>query len=172
MGTRDVLPGKNSEPTTPARIATYIHPQGGSNPAIDDSNTNTAVDPLYGLSFPQWWMQANRGCNLVPPKGKLSLELPAGGSFKVEIAHNRRQTSLSYNGAYASDWPDGQNHSADWRGPGNPPNCLANNPDGQGGALHTRSEATAAGTAFAISYESDLRKVTMQNLVVFSTLPK
>jgi hypothetical protein len=38
--------------------------------------------------------------------------------------------------------------------------------------LHTRSESMAAGTAWAISYQSDLSAVTMENLVVFTTLSK
>lgn len=38
--------------------------------------------------------------------------------------------------------------------------------------LHTRNESMAAGTAWAISYQSDLNDVTMENLVVFTTLAK
>ena len=38
------------------------------------------------------------------------------------------------------------------------------------GALHASNRSTTAGTAFAISYESDLSKVTIENLVVFTTL--
>lgn len=36
--------------------------------------------------------------------------------------------------------------------------------------MHAHDQSTAAGTAFAISYQSDLSKVTMENLVVFSVL--
>jgi hypothetical protein len=83
----------------------------------------------------------------------------------VELAHNRAQTTLSFNGQFTSAWPDGQEHPDDWNsyeGPGSP--CLSD------GALHTYNETNAAGTAFAISYESDLSAVTLENLVVFSTL--
>lgn len=38
--------------------------------------------------------------------------------------------------------------------------------------VHTQNETMAAGTAFAISYESDITKVTPENLVVFSVLYK
>ncbi|KAG6816493.1 hypothetical protein H0H87_005574 [Tephrocybe sp. NHM501043] len=69
---------------------------------------------------------------------------PAGKDFTVEIAANRATTSLSYNGQYASDWVDGQAHADAF------------------------NETMAAGTAFAISYQSDLSKVTADNLVVFS----
>lgn len=36
--------------------------------------------------------------------------------------------------------------------------------------MHTHNQSTTAGTAWAISYESDISKVTMENLVVFSVL--
>lgn len=36
--------------------------------------------------------------------------------------------------------------------------------------MHAHDQSTTAGTAFAISYQSDLSKVTMENLVVFSVL--
>jgi hypothetical protein len=36
--------------------------------------------------------------------------------------------------------------------------------------VHTQNETMAAGTAFAISYVSDLKQVTKQNLVVFTVL--
>jgi hypothetical protein len=38
------------------------------------------------------------------------------------------------------------------------------------GALHVQNETAATGSAFAISYESDLSKVTLENLVVFTVL--
>jgi len=34
--------------------------------------------------------------------------------------------------------------------------------------VHTQNETMAAGTAFAISYQSDITKVTDENLVVFT----
>jgi hypothetical protein len=36
--------------------------------------------------------------------------------------------------------------------------------------MHTNNQSMAAGTAFAISYQSDLAAVTMENLVVFTVL--
>jgi len=38
--------------------------------------------------------------------------------------------------------------------------------------VHTQNETRAAGSAFAISYTSDLKKVTNENLVVFSVKDK
>ncbi|KAB8230287.1 lignocellulolytic auxiliary activity family 14 protein [Aspergillus alliaceus] len=131
----------------------------------DDQNTKTAVDPLYMLDSSDWWFQHDRGCDKFPPKEGDILELPANGKFTVELAHNRAQTTLSYNGQFTTDWPDGKEHPEDWKGPGNPPDCIQDD-----GAMHTSNQSMAAGTAFAISYNTDLAQVTMENLVVFSVL--
>lgn len=113
-------------------------------------------------------MQRHRGCDRFPPPKGEFLELPAGKSFMTELARNRAFTSMSYNGSLATDWEDGRNHSYPWRGPGNPAQCMDRNDGHEGGEAHTRSLETAGGTAWAISYESDISKVTMENLVVFS----
>jgi hypothetical protein len=102
-----------------------------------------------------------------PPDGEF-LELPAGKAFKTELANNRAFTTLSYEGRLATQWQDGKDRSMPWRGVGNPPDCLMSNADGAGGELHTRSLETVGGTAWAISYESDIDQVNMTNLVVFS----
>ncbi len=39
---------------------------------------------------------------------------PAGKEFTVEIASNRGKTSLSFNGRFASNWPDGNNYPEDY----------------------------------------------------------
>lgn len=141
---------------------------GGNVAGKDDQNTNTAVNPLYELSFEDFWFQHDRGCDLIPPAEGDILELPVGGQVTLEMAHNRAQTSLSFNGEYAGEWPDGRDHPQDWNGNGVGDGCI----QGDGGALHTKNESTAAGTALAISYESDLSAVTLDNLVVFSVLEK
>lgn len=56
-------------------------------------------------------------CDEFPPAEGDFLDLPAGGSFTIEIASNRAKTSLSYNGKYASDWPDGSTYPADYVSP-------------------------------------------------------
>lgn len=114
-------------------------------------------------------MQHDRGCDQFPPADDDSLELPAGGSFTVELAHNRAQTTLSFNGQFVSDWPDGQQHPEDWHSL-SPDNCLDSNADHLGGAMYIHNASTAVGTAFAISYKSDISKVTMENLAVFAVL--
>ena len=134
----------------------------GNTTTSTNINNNLPVDPLYNLAQADWWFQHDRGCDNAPPPENSFLEIPAGGTFTVELAHNRAQTSLVNNGAGMSDWPDGQQHPDDMSGP--PGGCV---PDG---ALHTSNQSYAAGTAFAISYESDLSAVTMENLAVFSVL--
>ncbi len=112
-------------------------------------------------------MQADRGCTTRRRPGTDLARAAGRRRFMVELAHNQAQTTLSYGGQYANQWPDGQNHTEPWQGPGNPPDCIQDD-----GALHTNNHSMAAGTAFAISYQSDISKVTMENLVVFSVAPK
>lgn len=138
---------------------------GGNNTVVDDSNTNLVVNPLYNLTQSDWWFQHDRGCDSASPATRDILNLPAGGTFTIELAHNRGQTTLSYGGKYASEWPDSNTHPEDRSGPGNPPDCIQDD-----GAMHTNSQSMATGTAFAISYTPDLQSVTMENLVVFTTL--
>lgn len=135
------------------------------NTSTPNPNTNTAVNPLYQLPKEKWWFQHDRSCDLFPPPPGEFLELPANGEFTVELAHNRGQTTLTDPDADRLQWPDGQDHPDDWNsweGPGSP--CL------EDGAMHAYNETSAAGTAWAISYEGEIEKVTLENLVVFSTL--
>ncbi|KAF2832451.1 hypothetical protein CC86DRAFT_280425 [Ophiobolus disseminans] len=141
--------------------------RGGADATKDDQNTNLVVNPLYNLAKQDWWFQHHRGCDKVPPKAEEFLELPANGSVAVELAHNRAFTTLSYEGKLVTDWPDGKKHPENWTGwntDGTPAVCLKDD-----GALHTYNESSAGGTAFAISYNSKLEDVTMENLVVFTT---
>ncbi|KAL0947760.1 hypothetical protein HGRIS_013838 [Hohenbuehelia grisea] len=124
----------------------------------DDTNTYEIVTPLYKMSKKDWWFHGVNGCNKYPPAPGKFLELPAGGDFTIEHATNRGKTSLSFNGKFANQWMDGGNHPDNWNEPG----CI-NNPN-----IHTANEQNAAGTAFAISYQSDINNVTPENLVVFS----
>ncbi|KAF2648640.1 hypothetical protein K491DRAFT_567068, partial [Lophiostoma macrostomum CBS 122681] len=134
----------------------------------DNSNNDAPIGPLYNRTQEEWWFQHHRGCDAFPPIEGEFLELPANGNFTVELAHNRAFTTLSYDGKFTSAWPDGKDHPDDWNGwgtDGKPAMCLK-----EDGAMHTYNESSAGGTAFAISYESNLEDVTMDNLVVFTTL--
>ncbi|RFU24608.1 hypothetical protein B7463_g11723, partial [Scytalidium lignicola] len=147
--------------------ANGMYCKGGSNPAVDEENNDLATNPIFQETFENMWFQHDRGCDKAPPADGEFLELPAGGQVMLELAHNRGQTTLSFNGQFAGEWPDGKPHPEDWNG---------NNIPGEGciqddGAMHTSNQSTAAGTALAISYNSNLENVTLENLVVFSVLP-
>lgn len=74
---------------------------------VTSLNSNAAVAPLYQLKRSEWWMHAVNGCAQDEPAEGAVLELPAGGSFTVEMAHNRAFTTLSYDGNKTTEWPDG-----------------------------------------------------------------
>jgi hypothetical protein len=100
---------------------------------------------------------------------------------------NRAFTTLSYGGTKIALFGDGQDHpglgvTRDGKEDGS--DCISN-PNSkrlmnlvrgvwftQSYEVHTQNETMAAGTVFAISYVSDLKKVTQENLVVFTVLPK
>ncbi|KAF2799823.1 hypothetical protein K505DRAFT_190074, partial [Melanomma pulvis-pyrius CBS 109.77] len=150
-----------------AAWAPGMYCRGGADPNVDDQNTNLVVNPLYDLTKEDWWFQHHRGCDMVPPKAGEFLSVPANGEFSVELAHNRAFTTLSYEGKQVTDWPDGGVHDDNWdagKKEDGSPACL------EDGALHTTNLSTQGATAWAISYESELSAVTMENLVVFSTL--
>lgn len=100
---------------------------------------------------------------------------PAGQSFDVDIAGNRGVTSWSFNGQYATEWTDGQPHP----GSGSTLTQAAYSSEGCITTpnskwvlftacstvliiweVHTQSEAKAAGTAFAISYQASIVLLT------------
>ncbi|KAB5511574.1 WSC domain-containing protein [Coniochaeta sp. 2T2.1] len=138
--------------------------KNGNNASEINQNSNVPVTPLYQLSFKDFWLQADRHCPDFPPPEDEFLDIPSGGSFMVELAHNQAFTSLSYGGSLRTDWPDGGHHPADWHAK------YAGNCTEDDGALHNQDEETSAGTAFAISYESDITKVKLENTVIFSVL--
>lgn len=143
-----------------AAWADGMYCKNGNVTGVDDQNTNTCVNPLYMLPKEKWWFQADRDCpNFPPPEGEF-LKIPAGGNITVELAHNRAQTTLSYDGKYTTQWPDGGQHPADWEGENG--GCVSD------GALHTKNFSNTAGTAFAIAYKSKIDDVTIEDLVVFS----
>ncbi|KAJ3740365.1 hypothetical protein DFH05DRAFT_399210 [Lentinula detonsa] len=124
----------------------------------DNFNSDDPVLPLYELEFDQWWMHASNGCNQRPPNPGDFLTLPSGDSVVLELASNQAFTSLSYGGRLTSDWPNGQ----DYPDNNTNPSCIT------APNLHTQNQSMAAGTALAISYQSDITKVTPENLAVIS----
>ncbi|KAJ6530999.1 hypothetical protein DFH09DRAFT_1250319 [Mycena vulgaris] len=135
----------------------------------DDSDSNEAVQPLWQLSKEDWWFHHMNQVSFFPRKTSTSHanipqcdEFPPndGDFLELRLAVNRVFTTLSYGGSRVGDFGDGQNYT-----------------EGLGGTecitelnIHTQNESMAAGTAFAISYQSELSAVTPENLVVFTTL--
>ncbi|KAJ3524414.1 hypothetical protein NMY22_g11008 [Coprinellus aureogranulatus] len=138
----------------------------GTVPGKNNQNTNEIVRPLYQLHREDWWMHHFDRCDEFPPDHGDFLELPSGGSFIVELAANRAFTSLSNGGRRVNTYTDGQPHPGlgytdDGKEP--PEGCITH-PN-----IHTHNEQDAAGTVFAISYNSDIKRVTDDNLVVSRT---
>jgi hypothetical protein len=146
-----------------AAFAPGMYCRGGRNGG--DSNSNLPVNPLYKLSRSDFWFQHDRGCDARPPPAGEFLNLPAGGSVTVQVANNQAFTALSYDGRLVTQWPDGRNHPANWAGEWDGKECLPG-----GGWMHAQNESMAQGSAFAIAYESDLSKIRIQDLTVFSVL--
>ncbi|KAJ6448877.1 hypothetical protein C8R45DRAFT_1045484 [Mycena sanguinolenta] len=132
----------------------------GTTPGFDDQNANTIANPLFNLTKKDWWFHAIDHCDQFPPDEGDFLELPANGEFTVELAVNRAFTTLSYGGANTGRYLDGQNYTGGLGGL----DCITS-PN-----IHTQNQSMAAGSAFAISYNSELAGVTPENLVVFTTL--
>ena len=79
----------------------------GGLPGQNNKNNNLPVAPLYQHSKADWWFQHDRNCDTAPPPAGEFLELPVGGHFTVDHGNNQAFTTLSYDGAQVSDWPDG-----------------------------------------------------------------
>ena len=107
-----------------AAFAKGMYCENGTDPSNPNFNSNAPVAPLYNLTQDQWWFQHARGCDLVPPPPGVFLEIPAGGSFNVQLANNQAFTNLSYGGSYTSEWPDGGQHPEDWNGGGIGEGCI------------------------------------------------
>jgi hypothetical protein len=121
--------------------------------------------PLFNMTRSQWWMHG-KCINYPPPEGEF-LDLPAGGSTTVEIAHNKAFTTMNYDkiGNKTSNWADGLPH------PELESSKVANRVTGpcvHVPNIHTVSQVTAAGTAFAIAYKSDIHQVKLEDLTVFT----
>ncbi|KAG7086202.1 hypothetical protein E1B28_002165 [Marasmius oreades] len=155
----------------------------GTTPGEDNGNNNAPVSPLFKLKKKDWWMHHINKCDEFPPAPGDFLELPANGNFTVELATNRAFTTLS-GGQKVGAFPgpltggsagglasiaqaageEGTFKIGQEGGEDEVPGCIVD-PN-----MHTQNETMASGTAFAISYTSDLSKVTPENLVVFSVL--
>jgi len=136
----------------------------------DDPQASEPANPLFNLTREEWFWHGE--CRNFPPPASEYLEIPAGGSFTVEIAENRAFTTMSYDRKYLSEWGDGENHPDDYSILNLGPNAHASTQDCiESPNIHAKSQRDAAGTVFAIAYESDLAKLTIADLVVFTVAP-
>lgn len=125
-------------------------------------NTNEVCNPLYQKNLTGFMFHGE--CrNFPPPQGEF-LKLPAGGAVKLELAGNKGQTTLSFDGKFTSEWPDGGQHP-DYEN-GSWDNSCITTPN-----LHTMNRGDAAGTVLAIAYKSDINAVGIEDLTVISVLP-
>ncbi|KAH8824929.1 hypothetical protein DL96DRAFT_1611296 [Flagelloscypha sp. PMI_526] len=139
----------------------------GIDPNRDDMSHGYPTTPMFQLPFKDWWFNHATTCDEFPPDDGVFLELPANGQFTVELATNRAFTTLAYDKGgkdakifgHGSDTIDEGQRQPDGSMP-----CITF-PN-----IHTQNESMAAGTSFAISYNSELSQVTKENLVVFTTL--
>ncbi|KAJ2928081.1 hypothetical protein H1R20_g9019, partial [Candolleomyces eurysporus] len=143
-------------PVVSAHVAAWhkgMYCLNGTTPGVEDQNTNDIVNPLFE-------------CDEFPPAEGDFLELHAGRSFVVELAVNRAFTTLSYDGANTGIFGDGLDHPGlGYTDEGKSAEGCIGEPN-----IHTQNETMAAGTVFAISYASDIKQVTPENLVVFTVL--
>jgi hypothetical protein len=123
----------------------------------DNMNNNLPMNPMLGLTKKDWWFQHYLGCDKSPPPSGSYLELPAGGSFTVELAANRAHTTFGSNKNF-NKYFGSQSDTLEYNAKG----CVIR-PN-----LHTPNRTSAPGTVFAISYQNSIDKVTPQNLVVFT----
>ncbi|KAF5361158.1 hypothetical protein D9758_009090 [Tetrapyrgos nigripes] len=139
----------------------------GTTPGQDNQNNNSPVVPMFQMKKEDWWMHHFDQCDQFPPAPGDFLDLPANGEFTIEFATNRAFTTLSYDGKQANTFPGPlqnglQDDQLGVAQDGQEPQCISD-PN-----LHAQNETMASGSAFAISYQSDIKNVTPENLVVFT----
>lgn len=119
MAASFVIPALALAGLAQAHVAAFgpgMYCRNSLDPNNPNLNSNAPVNPLYNLTQEQWFFQHDRGCDKVPPPAGEFLNLPAGGSFDIQLANNQAFTNLSYGGSQVTDWPDGGQHPDDWSG--------------------------------------------------------
>ncbi|KAH7096951.1 hypothetical protein BKA62DRAFT_662307 [Auriculariales sp. MPI-PUGE-AT-0066] len=127
----------------------------------DQPNSNEVSNPLLNKTWDEFWFHGD--CKSYPPAAGDFLELTAGGKATVEHAGNRGQTTLSFEGQFAGEWPDGKDHSNYEDGSWD--NSCIFDPN-----LHAENQTRAANTVLAIAYKSDIHDVKYEDLVIISVL--
>ncbi|EHK26246.1 uncharacterized protein TRIVIDRAFT_63571 [Trichoderma virens Gv29-8] len=137
-------------------------------PLTNFTDPNHVVyDPLFNLPKDAWFLSKGRNCWLAPPTGVW--EIQANSVIQVPWAN-----SANSHGYYA----DGkeQNERPQPFSVTNPAVIAAGLVSSSGGInspnMHAGNKSTAAGTAVAIAYKSNIYDVKMEDFVVFTTAPQ
>ncbi|KAK4082917.1 CAZyme family AA14 [Trichoderma aggressivum f. europaeum] len=124
-------------------------------------------DPLVGLKKDAWFLSKGRNCWLAPPVGVW--EIKANSVIQVPWANSNNSHGYYADGKELNERP--QPFSVT-----NPAVIAAGLVSSSGGInspnMHAGNKSTAAGTAVAIAYKSNIWDVKMEDFVVFTTAPQ
>ncbi|RPA80138.1 hypothetical protein BJ508DRAFT_199625, partial [Ascobolus immersus RN42] len=132
-----------SHAALPATVMGHIAMWHPSVYGAEDGYGHELATPLADMGFSQWWFHGK-----LSSKPSEVLELPAGGSVTVELACNRKFTSMG-------NTNDGSN---------NP--CPVDTPSMHAGTPLEQKQLR--GCALAIAYKSDASSVDKDEFTVFS----
>ncbi|KAH8807331.1 hypothetical protein F5884DRAFT_899744 [Xylogone sp. PMI_703] len=124
-------------------------------------------DPLHNHDFDSWFLSKGRNCLLAEPFGIWEIE--ANSVISVPWATKYNSTGFYADGKEQNERPIPFSAT-------NPEVVAQGLVSSSGGIsspnMHAANKSTAAGTAIAISYVSNVYDVTMDNLVVISIAPE
>lgn len=138
----------------------------GSLTNFSDPN-HVVYDPLFNLEQDSWFLSKGRNCWLAPPTGVWEIQ----ANSVIQVPWANWQNSKGY-------YADGkeQNQRPQPFSVTNPAVVAAGLVSSSGGInspnLHAGNKSTAAGTAVAIAYKSNIYDVNMEDFVVFTTAPQ
>ncbi|KAL7923581.1 hypothetical protein ACQKWADRAFT_325774 [Trichoderma austrokoningii] len=137
-------------------------------PLTNFTDTNHVVfDPLFDLQQDSWFLSKGRNCWLAPPTGVWEIE--ANSVIQVPWANWQKSTGFYADGKEQDQRPNPFSVT-------NPAVIAAGLVSSSGGInspnLHAGNKSTAAGTAIAIAYKSNIYDVKMEDFVVFTTAPQ
>jgi hypothetical protein len=118
---------------------------------FNQSSTNRPQDPLYNLTFDEWWFHGHLG---FPPHPEDVMQLAVGKPKMIEISCDKDATS------YWTSGPGGDQQSTsqpDSPCPGSPTT-----------AFHANNINDLGGCALAVAYKSDANEVKPDDFIVFS----
>ncbi|KAJ5885495.1 hypothetical protein N7495_010005 [Penicillium taxi] len=139
--------------------------KGPLNNATDPSLI--VYDPLYNLTSDSWFLSRGRNCLLAEPTGVW--EIAANTVISVPWANWQNSTGYYADGKEYNERPIPYSVT----NPEVVADGLVTSSNGLSSPnMHAANKSTAAGTAIAIAYESNVWAVTMDKLVVISTAPE